>query len=622
MNIETNTKQQSYLGLNIAASVWVLSILIALITYGYNFPSSNNLSEVPPVFALLNPGVYQNDFYVQETLEITPRYFYQYLVFFLVKLLSSISLVYFLLYVLAFTSFVFGLYNLGKYLGKAKITGSLLAFLGLTTLHGTVGYVSLFRSEPIPAVFAMGLSIWGIYFCFRKRWTVGYLFFGLACLIQFLVGVLPGILLLVPLAIDAYRRKSWMTLVLSLVILGGLACIIYVPMVIAGDVTHISDADFIYIYGYTRHPHHIIASQWPQLPWFNFGCFTATVFLYLLTLRTLNPDHKLTIVLVAGGALVSLLLGYIFVEVYPIAAFAKLQLARTTPFSQLMGLVVFSVAILESWDKGNRALASLIALTPMLENGAVLMLLISFSLAITARNTFFPRSISRSLTYGMLVLSILLLIAEQKSGSIGEVFYSLLSPVILLLALTLPVTVFYGLKWVEQKLLYILVLLLASLSTVALSLGLLGSLPGPLTNWFQQRVSLYAVDADDVATLARRFQTLSPVDALILTPPSKTNFRFYSQRSVVFNFNSFPYTNGGILTWNNRLYDILEVDEYDYINQRNADDFFAQRASDDILKVAQKFDANYVLTHQNWHPNLLGTVVDQEGDWVIYRVDS
>lgn len=93
------------------------------------------------------------------------------------------------------------LYAIGKIFLSDSISPSILVFLGLTAANGTIGFTNLFRQEPIPAVLAMGLAIWGIYYSFRSRWIIGYSLFGLAILLQFLIGFIPGILFIPIMAI-------------------------------------------------------------------------------------------------------------------------------------------------------------------------------------------------------------------------------------------------------------------------------------------------------------------------------------------------------------------------------------------------------------------------------------
>jgi hypothetical protein len=156
--------------------IYVFFVIGSLTVYGYRFPSNNNLVEVPPVLSLLDPKIYQNDYYVYEQVKPGPRYYYHLLVTTLARSGLDLSGSYFLLYFLSFSSFILGVYAIGTRFGKSRLAASFLSFLVLGTAYGTVGAVDLFRVEPIPAIFAMGLTVWGIYFCFCQSWLKGYFF--------------------------------------------------------------------------------------------------------------------------------------------------------------------------------------------------------------------------------------------------------------------------------------------------------------------------------------------------------------------------------------------------------------------------------------------------------------
>ncbi len=154
---ENNSKRNWKLTL----ATYTFVLIGSLIVYGYEFPTSNIRNQIPSVLSLLEPQLYQNDFYIQEMTRFTPRYYYYHLIYFPVKLGLSLPIVCFIYYLFAFCSFVLGLYAIGKLLGKSRLSAAVLAFLGLAAANGTIGGVDLFRTEPIPAIYGMGLTLWG-----------------------------------------------------------------------------------------------------------------------------------------------------------------------------------------------------------------------------------------------------------------------------------------------------------------------------------------------------------------------------------------------------------------------------------------------------------------------------
>jgi hypothetical protein len=612
-----NSSKQSW---QLTSAIYIFVVVASLLIYGYQFPSENNYVEFPPILSLLNPELYKNDFYVQEMIKFNPRYYYNHLIYFSTKLGLNSSASYFLYYSLAFSSVVLGLYTLGKRFGQSKLASAVLAFLGLCAANGTIGFVDLFRPEPIPAIFAMGFSIWGIYFCLCQRWIFGYLFFGFACLLQFLVGVLPGGLMASLLILDVKKNNNLSILVLPFLLLGTMASLVYVPMMLTGDSSTgtITNADFVYIYGKIRHPHHIIFSTFGLRSWLNFILFMVGGLLCIQSADSLRSEDKTKLSLVIATSAFALLLGYIFVEVYPLAFIAKLQLARTTPFAQLMVLIAISVLVDEHYRRGNMALSLLLLITPFTKDGGIILFALAGSLFALKATRYLQILRSRFVTLATVVVLPLLLINHSVSESGVAIANDVNEQFILLLILSFPFLVGNILQSAPKSKV-IIIYTLAFCSCLILSLGLLNALPEKLSNVFNKRLAIYQISTDEVTTLALRFKQLSSKDALILVPPSSDQFRFYSERAVVFDFRSFPYTVQGIQEWTNRLQAILGSVN---ASVSNSDLLFRQRSSSELVDVANRFQANYILTQIDWHPNIKGLVIDKEGKWLLYKLSE
>lgn len=597
-------------------SIYTFVIVSAIIAYGYQFPSENNLVEVPPILSMLNPELYTNDFYVQENLQFSPRYYYQYLIYFTVKLGISLPHTYFLYYFLAFSSFTLALYALGKKIGGSQLSASTLAFLGLATTNGTIGFVNLFRTEPIPAIFAMGLAIWGIYFCFCQKWILGYLFFGLTCLVQFLVGLLPGAMFAPLLILDFRRHNNIWRIVLPLLILGGFACLVYIPMVITGNTgtQGLDNAEFVYLYGHIRHPHHLIPSYWSQRHWKDFFFFMVGGLLSIKSADSLSSKDKFNLSFVIYTSLLALLLGYIFVEVFPLSLFAKLQLARTTPFAQLMVLITLSILVKEFYQRKNIVLSLIILFAPLFDNGGSTLFILA---ALLATNRL-RRIKSRELTVIAAVGTIMLLILEPTASVknlLRQIFWKL----------ALFFTLFFPFIWEEFlsriRRIKMIIYTLALGSIIFLILGLLGALPGKLITSFQDRVKIYNVSNSSVTKLALRFRQQSSEKALVLVPPLLYQFRFYSQRSIIYDFKSFPYTDRGIREWATRM-EITLGSLSPPFSFGKLDSLYSNRSGAELVEVARRFGADYLLTRTDWHSDIDGTILDREEKWVIYQINQ
>ena len=693
-------------------ATYITIIIPSLLFYGYKLTSSNIYNQVPAIISLLNPELYNEDFYIQEMTQFTPRFYYYYLIYWGVKLGISLPLVCFILYFIAFSSFLIGLYSLGKIFNQSRLSATVFTFLGFAaTVNGRIGHADLFRTDPIPATLAMGLVVWGFYFCFRQKWILGYLFFGLTCFLQFLVGALPGILMAVPLLIAGIKKKNFKQIFFSFFVLGICVCLIYIPMLLSGNTNSgsISNEEFVYFYGYIRHPHHLIFSGFglgTSRGWLNLILFTIGGLLCIKSSKSLDKDIKLQLTAVIFVSCFLLVINYIFVEIYPLNFIAKLQFARTTPFAQLIILLGISVLVDEEYRKGNIPLVFLLIIAPVLRGAGILLFILGCSLWLEIRErrlaqypsnlvifswglisiSFIAISYQLYFLIGLFILSVIVVawyhqikylqnIAGKlpiKLLSLGSLF--LLMPLsffpdgiivdlffllwlglkknqviaknirsisiflfivfmilykhydlLLLGAIAFPLLLDSLISIPQQK--RIITFSLAILLSTYFSLNLLQVLPPNLSSFWQSRIRIDAIPENDgnedneVAILAQKFQQLSPENALVLVPPLDEKFRFYSQRSVVFTFKSFPFTDEGINLWRDRLETISETKDFNNFNKYALDTFYGEHSNSEIIAIAKQFNANYILTRLDWHENLDGSVIAQQGDWIIYQIN-
>ncbi len=687
-------------------ATYVTTIATSLLFYGYKLTSRNTYNQIPAIISLLNPELYNDDFYIQEMTQFTPRFYYYYLIYWGVKLGFSLPWVCFFLYLIAFSSFLIGLYSLGRIFNQSRLSATVFTFLGFAaTVNGRIGYADLFRTDPIPATLAMGLVVWGFYFCFRKKWILGYLFFGLTCFLQFLVGALPGILMAVPLLISGKNNKNFQQIFFSFFALGMCISLIYIPMLLSGNTNSgsISNEEFVYLYGYIRHPHHLFFSHFglrPTRGWLNFILFTAGGLLCIKSCKSLDKETKLQLAAVIFVSCCLLVINYIFVEIYPVNFIAKLQFARTTPFAQLMILLAISVLAEEEYRKGNIPVVFLLIIAPILRGAGILLLILGSSLWLERRETRIVRDPDDLviLSWGLIslffiaiyyqlyflvslfLISVLVTAWYYRKGNIHNIvskswvkllslgFLLILMPLVffpngiivdLLFLLWLgtknhqllakrikPISIFlfmvfmilynhYDLllfsaiafPWLLESLISrpeqrrMISFSLAILLSIYFSLNFLKILPPTLSSFFESRVRIDAVADNDVAILAQKFQQLSPQNALVLVPPLDEEFRFYSQRSVAFTFKSFPFTDEGINLWRDRLETISGTKDFTNFNKYALNNFYSEHSNSEIIAIAQKFNANYILTRLDWHQNLDGSVIEQEGDWIIYQIN-
>ncbi|MEG4634020.1 hypothetical protein QUB56_31385 [Microcoleus sp. AR_TQ3_B6] len=596
-------------------SLYTFVIIGSLMATGYIFPIGGNFPEVPPIQFMLNPELYKNDYYVQEMVKFNPRYYYYYIIYLLANLGTSIPLAHFIYQFLAFGSFILACYAIINIYTNSKLPAAAMAFLCIAASFTDVGNTLIFSTKSVPSTFAMGFAIWGIYFSLRQKWLTGYLFFGLACLLQFLVGLLPGLMMVPVLFIESVRQRNFKTLILAIALLAAMASIVYVPMLLTGTTsTHtIDNAQFVYIHAKVRNPHHILPSNWDFGNWFNFICFIMGGLLCIKNSDLLRKEDKINFYVIVGTSIFALLLNYIFVEVYPLAFIAKLQLARTVPFAQLIIFIAIGLTIDILYRQKRIAISLLLLVVLTLPFRGIIFLGLSVW---QTKKYVFPKRYNILLwilAVGTVIFSLIYPVTDSWE-IMGDriisipVLFSILAFPFILEEITLATSI-------KQTLTHTLALI----TTATLVFGVAGILPKPILNLFQTRININAVSSDDLSRLAVRFSQISSRDSLVLIPPSVTSFQFFSERAIVVNFKNFPFTEKGIKEWQNRMEAVLGVP----LNPQmiwGGNDFFIRRSSADLVKVARNYHADYILTRTDWHPNIQGEIADKQGKWILYKI--
>ena len=596
-------------------SLYTFAIIGSLMATGYIFPIGGNFPEVPPIQFMLNPELYKNDYYVQEMVKFNPRYYYYYIIYLLANLGTSIPLAHFIYQFLAFGSFILACYAIINIYTNSKLPAAAMAFLCIAASFTDVGNTLIFSTKSVPSTFAMGFAIWGIYFSLRQKWLIGYLFFGLGCLLQFLVGLLPGLMMVPVLVIESVRQRNFKTLILAIALLAAMASIVYVPMLLTGTTsTHtIDNAEFVYIHAKVRNPHHILPSNWDFANWFNFICFIMGGLLCIKNAELLRKEDKVNFSVIVGTSIFALFLNYLLVEVYPLAFIAKLQLARTVPFAQLIIFIAVCLTIEILYREKRIAISLLLLVELTLPFRGIIFLGLSIW---QTKKYVFPKRYNILLwilAVGTVIFSLIYPVTDSweimgdRIISIPVLFLILAFPFILeetSLATSIKQTLTHT---------------LALITTATLVFGVAGILPKPILNVFQTRININAISSDDLSRLAVRFSQISSRDSLVLIPPSVTSFQFFSQRAIVVNFKNFPFTEKGIKEWQNRMQAVLGVP----LNPQmiwGGNDLFIQRSSADLVKVARNYHAEYILTRTDWHPNMEGEIADKQGKWILYKI--
>ncbi len=608
------------------ASIYLIAAIASLFAYGYQFPSENNLVELPAIYAQLDPTLYTQDFYVQAQLEPGVRFFFDYVMVTAIQITNSVPLAYVCCYSLAFISFFFGVYKLTQRISGSQFTAGIAVLLCLHSMNVTLSEVDIFRTEPIPAIFAMSITIWGLYFALARSWIRSYLCFGFAVLLQFLVGLLPGLLVLPILiweTLQTQKIKRAIALIsLPLGIFASFVALVYVPLTINGHLSDVQldSTEFIRLYADIRHPHHILPSHWHVGEFLSFligGLFC------LFSIKRLEQRDRNVLLTIVVGSFLSLLITYIFVEIYPTELIVKLQLGRTTPFLALALLVGISCLATELLRDRRYALAIVTIAAPCISSGYILLIVIGLLVRLDQQKKISQRA--SQLTSWFLIGVIFV---DQYNVEISEDLYTIRSLFFNGLLIISPL-----LPWLWEKIKALTIIgknhefqvslvtfLTLTFSLIVFGLGVTQQLsPSKLQFIFNGQIPLEKKYSSDVDILSLRLRNEISTESLVLIPPSNYRFRALSRKSVVFDFKSFPYTDWAIQEWGKR-FELLVGDMRKKPKSNQLDQRYCELSEPELITIAQSFKATHILTNTSCQPNFNLTPVDQEGEWQLHQL--
>ncbi len=594
-------------------SFCALAVAAVLVTHAYQFPGGDHTVQVPPILRLLDPTLYPRDYFVEEMLRFTPRCYYNWLVFAGVWLGLGVPGTYLALHLIALSAFLAGLVGIARTLQWSWSATAILIGLVFGVVAGRIGAVtSIMTNTPVPSTLAMGTAIWGIHHAFKRRWIVSFAFFGLTCLLQFLVGLLPAVLLTPLLLRDVTARRRVFQGLGAFLVLGLGAGAIYLPMVLSGTTSTdlLSTREFVRLYAEVRHPHHLVPSAWPLRDWINLlGFYSGGLWLLRLRPPPRVPIGAVQVVVVVSG--VALLANWMFVEVLPSAFTAKLQLARMTPFAQLGILIALVDRIDRDLSKGHYLVGAILVAALLVRDGGMLLAILAVILGVRARPS--PRwAPGASITAATAVAGFALYQSIPLRSPLVWADSILEGPVLLgLLFFPTVLTVYRPVpRRTSASALAVLLLLVVAFAGS-------GMLPDRVQQIVAKKGSFDGELAPDssISAVAARASTELSRNSLILIPPSQAFFRMASRRSVVVDNKAFPYTDAGIVEWRERMEAVLGSD-------LERPGRYQDRTPTELTAVARRYGADYILTRRSWHSSLGEQPVIAEGDWAIWKVDS
>lgn len=595
----------------LALALWMAVAL--LILRGYIWPLLSS-GETPVLMHLLDPTLFAHDFTVQEWLRFNPRFYYNELIVAVVHWGLTLPHAMLALHVLALASFVTALHSIARSLSLGAVAEAFLIIWTFNVGVGAIGGVFIYTHAPVPAVWAMAAATWGLALVLRGKITAGYACFGGAALLQFLVGFYAGLLMLPCLLAariasgSSVKRPDWRQIILGLTAwAAGLAAVAGPMMWRGGTASGAMPArEFVELYAFIRHPHHLVPSTWGWPAWAQFIAFYAGAMLCVRSVPGRSIPHVrwwvLGAVLLAAAALVVNLL---FVEFWHSAWIAKLQPARATPFAELVVLAILAQRVQRFFARGDWFAGGLLGLIPLTPLPGFLLLVGALLLPTEGAEASRGRLLRPALLAVMLVASVVWLTDLHAATSLYLV-WSLTFAVAFLAARG-------GNDFAGRR---AIATVLFAVVTVVMWLVLPPSVQRTLAPRFRPDSG----PVDPPSLLGRRFREYAPKDSVVLVPPDgdSWSFKLFAQRAVVVETKTMPFTDRGMLRWKSRLEDVLGEPLRPGLDLQGRWHELPVAA---LTAAAARNDAGYLLTEDAFHPAIPGAIrVDQVDGWSVWKL--
>ena len=316
-------------------------LLVGIVSFTFAFANYRGTvyakgQYMPLIYSLQDDSYLTNDFYVQETKGFNVRFFFSQTVIFVNKLFNNFDITFPFISSIAIFLISLNIYLLANFYFKDKKFSILASIMSIFLIHFNLGGVDLISPYLKPNIISDVFILSALNLIIRKNDILGYFTLGLAVIFEPIEGLLPYVtFVFVQIAPDILKlniKRVVKTILksLSFFISSGVNLI---PLYILNTQTALSEQNDLvsYMIGVFKHWNHISPSLWSIQKYLLFGVFLIIV---LILSHRFVKQHKYKIYLysylVITGFL--LLVGTIFVEIWPIAVIVKATMFRVLVF--------------------------------------------------------------------------------------------------------------------------------------------------------------------------------------------------------------------------------------------------------------------------------------------------
>ncbi|MBI2145832.1 hypothetical protein HYU22_00650 [Candidatus Woesearchaeota archaeon] len=598
----------------------LLALITLAISYGFltstELGTASQAQNIPTVFHIMNPDYLSNDWYIKETSGFDARYFYNQLIIIINYIFRNLEWTVLFLHSLSFALFIGGLYYLIKTILKEKNKTFFTTAIFFVGYPIVLGGISFFKSSLSANGLASALLVIAIYFYFREKYIYSFTILGLVTLIDVGEGIpiaglfIGGLLLSKPLfskekAISLLQSAPYFIISLLLIIPLYLSNIDSTPtLAIAAAKIY---ANF--------HVTHTLPSSWGMTIILPFILFVI-LFIFILKRTNYEYKHKRIIRNFSWIILLYIIIGVVFVEIYPIATITKMVIFRATKIIALLGYLTLGAYLFDRLEKSRNWLEKkylimvpIFFIYPLLAILAIpLFLLIEyyqekkemdvFDLFLRKKNTIIPITILLTGAGIFLVYNYLLFLLPRERMALNAVLPFVIIPIMFYFILMYTLTA-------KERIIAIIVIII-SLATAII---------GP----FNPHLHIPTHDPETNEMLDY-LKINSPPDAVFLTPFDLSGFRTTANRSIVVD-HLHPFTDKGMARWFLRIRDISnhqittfsQLKEYYLILQG-----YDSLQENDLERLNRKYNISYALFKKPKELNL--SLFYENEKYIVYKV--
>ena len=343
---------------NYKRDVILYILLVGIVSFTFAFANYRGTiyakgQYMPLIYSLQDDSYLTNDFYVQETKGFNVRFFFSQTVIFVNKLFNNFDITFPFISSIAIFLISLNIYFLSNFYFKDKKFSILASIMSIFLIHFNLGGVDLISPYLKPNIISDVFILSALNLIIRKNDILGYFTLGLAVIFEPIEGLLPYVtFVFVQIAPDILKlniKRVVKTILKSLSFFIS-SSVNLIPLYILNTQTALSEQNDLvsYMIGVFKHWNHISPSLWSIQKYILFGVFLIIV---LILSHRFVKQHKHKIYLysylVITGFL--LLVGTIFVEIWPIAVIVKATMFRVLVlFTSISYILVIRYVYLSS----------------------------------------------------------------------------------------------------------------------------------------------------------------------------------------------------------------------------------------------------------------------------------